>query len=249
MNKKNKILSVGWLSTGNGQGSLGLFQEALDLHLEKKISLKYVFSNRDKGEKKGSDNFINHVLNNKIKMITFSSKNYKSEKNKKWKELRNDFDEIVLSKISNYNVDIIVAAGYMLFSPVICNHFKILNLHPALPNGPVGTWQNVIKELIANKSTVSGISIHLMTPELDEGPCLSFCEFRIKNKENNNLWKNLDNLKNNIEESALFLDIRKKIILHERALLKKTLEKISIMEIDTSSIDPIDLSDEVNGSI
>ena len=88
-----------------------------------------------------------------------------------------------------------------------------------------------------------------MTPDLDEGPCLSFCEFRIKNKENNNLWKNLDNLKNNIEESALFLDIRKKIILHERALLKKTLEKISIKEIDTSSIDPIDLSDEVNGSI
>ena len=80
MIKKNKTLSIGWLSTGNGQGSLGLLQQALDLHQEQKISLEYVFSNRDYGEKKGSDNFINHVKNNNIKMITFSSRNYKSNK-------------------------------------------------------------------------------------------------------------------------------------------------------------------------
>ena len=46
MNQKNNILSVGWLSTGNGEGSLGLLKQGVDLHNEKKISIKYVFSNR-----------------------------------------------------------------------------------------------------------------------------------------------------------------------------------------------------------
>tara|TARA_B100000579_G_scaffold167969_1_gene136665 strand:+ start:15347 stop:16096 length:750 start_codon:yes stop_codon:yes gene_type:complete len=246
MIKKNKTLSIGWLSTGNGQGSLGLFQQALDLHQEQKISLEYVFSNRDYGEKKGSDNFINHVKNNNINMITFSSRNYKSNKNKAWKELRNDFDKIVLSKISKHKVDIIIAAGYMLFSPVICNHYKILNLHPALPKGPIGTWKNVINELICKESNFSGISIHLMTPDLDEGPCVSYCKFNIKNKENINLWENIDNKKNDFEKSDLFLDIRKKMIIYERILLRKTLEKISSKEININDTESKNLSEEVN---
>ena len=246
MNKKNKTLSIGWLSTGNGQGSLGLLQQALDLHKNQKISLEYVFSNREYGEKKGSDNFINCVKKNNINMITFSSKNYKYNKDKPWKELRNDFDEIVLSKISKYKVDIIIAAGYMLFSPIICNHFKILNLHPALPNGPIGTWKKVINELICKESNFSGISIHLMTTDLDEGPCISFCKFSIKNEENNYLWENLDNNKNDLENSDLFLEIRKKMMLYESILLRKTLEKISLKEININSTNSTDLSKEVN---
>ena len=93
-------------------------------------------------------------------------------------------------------MDILVAAGYMLFSPVICNHFEILNLHPALPNGPNGTWKSVIKKLIESKSSNSGISIHLMTSDLDEGPNISFCKFNIDNNNNQNLIE--------IEETEIF---------------------------------------------
>lgn len=246
MNQINNILSVGWLSTGNGEGSLGLLKQGVDLHNEKKISIKYVFSNREFGEKKGSDNFIKFVKKNKIEMITFSSKEYKSQKQSNWKELRNSFDEVVLSKISRYKTDIIIAAGYMLFSPVICNHFKILNLHPALPNGPNGTWKNVIKSLILSQSKSSGISIHLMTPDLDDGPNISFCEFHIKNKRNIGLWEKINEQYEDIETSTLFFEIRKKIISHEKALLKKTLEKISNGEIDINKNNLVDLSKEVN---
>ena len=69
MDKKNKTLSVGWLSTGNGEGSLGLFKQGLDLHNQKKISIDYVFSNRNYGEKAGSDNYIDFIKKNKIKII------------------------------------------------------------------------------------------------------------------------------------------------------------------------------------
>lgn len=246
MNLKNNTLSVGWLSTGNGEGSLGLLEQGIDLHNEKKISIEYVFTNRNYGEQKGSDKFIEFVKKNKIKIITYSSKDYKSQKQSSWKDLRNDFDKEVLSKISKYKTDIIIAAGYMLFSPVICNYFKILNIHPALPNGPNGTWKNVIKDLILTDAQTSGISIHLMTPDLDEGPNISFCEFQIKNELNLNLWKKINRKNEDIETSELFIDIRKKIITHEKALLKKTLEKISNKEIDIIKHNFVNLSDEVN---
>ena len=61
MDKKNKTLSVGWLSTGNGEGSLGLFKQGLDLHNQKKIAIDYVFLNRNYGEKTGSDNYIDFI--------------------------------------------------------------------------------------------------------------------------------------------------------------------------------------------
>ncbi|MEC7838002.1 MAG: formyltransferase family protein [Chloroflexota bacterium] len=246
MNLKNNTLSVGWLSTGNGEGSLGLLEQGIDLHNEKKISIEYVFTNRNYGEQKGSDKFIEFVKKNKIKIITYSSKDYKSQKQSSWKDLRNDFDKEVLSKISKYKTDIIIAAGYMLFSPVICNYFKILNIHPALPNGPNGTWKNVIKDLILTDAQTSGISIHLMTPDLDEGPNISFCEFQIKNELNLNLWRKINRKNEDIETSELFIDIRKKIITHEKALLKKTLEKISNKEIDIIKHNFVNLSDEVN---
>ena len=162
---------------------------------------------------------------------------------------RNDFDKKVLSKISKYDVDIIVAAGYMLFSPIICNYYKILNIHPALPNGPIGTWKNVILDLINKESTYSGISIHLMTPELDEGPNISFCKFNIKDNNNINLWEKLKKQENKIEDSDIFWDIRKRIIFYERALLKKTLEKISNGEIGVTPNKPKNLSEEINQRI
>ena len=246
MNLKNNTLSVGWLSTGNGEGSLGLLKQGIDLHNEKQISIEYVFSNRNYGEQKGSDKFLEFVKENKIKTITYSSRDYKSQKQSSWKDLRNDFDKEVLSKISRYKTDIIIAAGYMLFSPVICNYFKILNIHPALPNGPNGTWKNVINDLILTDAQTSGISIHLMTPDLDEGPNISFCEFQIKNELNLNLWKKINRKNEDIETSELFIDIRKKIITHEKALLKKTLEKISNKEIDIIKHNFVNLSDEVN---
>ena len=241
--KMSKKKSVGWLSTGNGEGSLGLLKKGIELVNENKIEIKYIFTNRESGEKKGSDRFIDFAKSNNIKVISYSSQKYKKIKNSDWKNLRKSYDQEVLKKINPFKVDFIVAAGYMLFSPIICQHYKILNIHPALPDGPKGTWKTVIKELIKIESKFSGVSLHLMTPDLDEGPNLSFCKFSINDNNLHEYWEDAKKCPNSIEETKLFKKIREIIVKNERNLLLETLDKISSNEIDIDKPNQYDLSD------
>ncbi len=73
-----------------------------------------------------------------------------------------------------------VLAGYMLITgKEMCQRYDMINLHPAAPGGPAGTWQEVIWQLIKNHTTESGVMMHLVTPELDKGPVVSYCTFPI----------------------------------------------------------------------
>ena len=55
-------------------------------------------------------------------------------------------------------------AGYMLIvSPAMCRRYAILNLHPALPGGPTGTWQQVIWQLLEQEAEETGAMIHRAT--------------------------------------------------------------------------------------
>ena len=55
----------------------------------------------------------------------------------------------------------------------------MINLHPAAPNGPDGTWQEVIWKLIEQRADHSGVKIHLVTEELDRGPTIAYCRYPI----------------------------------------------------------------------
>ena len=123
------------------------------------ISLEYVFCNRDYNESEGSNEFLDFLKSNNIKTITFSSKKFlENSTNKKFSECRAEYDIKVQELISNYDTDITIMAGYMLIlSPFLCNNFNFINLHPALPNGPKGTWTDVIKQLICNNASESGL--------------------------------------------------------------------------------------------
>tara|TARA_B110000438_G_scaffold67348_1_gene67748 strand:- start:2073 stop:2834 length:762 start_codon:yes stop_codon:yes gene_type:complete len=249
MSKTEKKIKVGWLSTGNGSGSLGLLKKGIELTKKNNLEINYIFINRELGEKEGSNKFINYALKNNIEIISFSSKKFKNKNNLKWKDLRYKFDQEVLKKISGNNVDFIISAGYMLISPVICNHYKIINLHPALPNGPNGTWKNVIKELILNKNYNSGISTHIMTKDLDEGPNISYCKFNIYDTEFKKYWEEFKTSDISIEKTVLFNAIRQKILIYERELLSVTLLKISQRSIDINKDTLVDLSKEVNENL
>ena len=91
-------------------------------------------------------------------------------------ELRPDFDRLALDALDDYHPDICVLAGYMLILSEEMHHrFPFLNLHPALPDGPIGTWQEVTWELIDRRATRTGAMIHLATEALDRGPVVSYC--------------------------------------------------------------------------
>ena len=223
------MLKIGWFSTGNGKGSLGFIDFLLNQITKKSlnVSLEFVFCNREFGEAEGSDEYINYVVENNINLITLSSKNFqKKNKYKKFSDCRELYDKEVLKLISEYEVDIIVLAGYMLIlSEDLCTKFKFINLHPALPDGPKGTWEQVIVQLIDNDQDYSGLNVHIVTKNLDAGESLGYCKFPIKSDLYNNAWKQFyleseTNYRNIIyEDLDLFTLIREQILLREKYLL------------------------------
>jgi phosphoribosylglycinamide formyltransferase-1 len=105
----------------------------------------------------------------------------------KWRDL---FGEEVMKRVSPDPVDIVVMAGYMLIigAPEL-RGLDIVNIHPALPWGPRGTWQEVIHQLIEENADEQGIMVHLVTQELDRGPVISYCRFPIRGDGWDHLWE------------------------------------------------------------
>ena len=223
------MLKIGWFSTGNGKGSLGFISFLLNQINKKSLnaSLEFVFCNREFGEAAGSDEYINYVTENNINLVTLSSNNFqKKNKYKKFSDCRELYDKEVLKLISEYEVDIIVLAGYMLIlSEELCTRFKFINLHPALPDGPKGTWEQVVTQLIKNDQNYSGLNVHVVTKNLDAGKSIGYCKFPIKSNIHTNAWNQFYlHSKNNYkifryDDLDLFTLIRNQIFLREKYLL------------------------------
>ena len=229
------MLKIGWFSSGNGIGSMQLLsqvnQEIKDNNLN--ASIEFVFTNKDPDESKGVENFCKFVKSLKIPLINISSNKYKlKHQANTFNDIRSLYDEKIITAINPYNIDIIVMAGYMLFTDKkLCDEFFMLNLHPAPPKGPHGTWQNIIEDLIKNKYLFAGAQIQIATTNRDQGPIISYCTFPITNNEiYGNLWTNIDT-NSDINRSELFQQIRNDILKREPHLLVETLKSLVSKEI------------------
>jgi folate-dependent phosphoribosylglycinamide formyltransferase PurN len=127
--------------------------------------------------------------------------------------------------------DLGVLAGYMLiFTSEPSNRWDLLNLHPAAPGGPKGMWQDVIWELIATRAERAGVMLHLATPELDEGPPVTYCTYPIRGEEFDGLWQaiedaDIERLRESADESnELFTEIRRHGVAREIPLVIETLK-------------------------
>jgi len=84
-------------------------------------------------------------------------------------------EELVLAVLEEYQVDVIILAGWLLLIPgYLVKEFKgrILNIHPALlPKfGGKGMWgSHVHKAVHEANERESGITIHLVNEHYDEG--------------------------------------------------------------------------------
>jgi len=89
------------------------------------------------------------------------------------KELQNT--EIVINKLKEFDIDFIVLAGFLLKIPSsLTTAFpnKIINIHPALlpKYGGKGMYGiNVHNAVVENKEKESGITIHFVNENYDEG--------------------------------------------------------------------------------
>jgi phosphoribosylglycinamide formyltransferase-1 len=254
-------LRLGWFSTGRGEGSYGLLKAALDAIESGELNarIEFLFCNRERGQAAGSNRFIAFAESNGIPVVTLSSRAFRKEHgNRPWSELREDFDRAAIELIKPFNVDLTVNAGYMLIAPLLCREHLMINLHPALPDGPAGMWQNVIWELIERQSTETGVMVHIVTEEVDGGPVLSYCRFSTRGTDLDPLWetvtgRTLIEIKEaDGEDNALFIKLREMGLVRERPLVAQTLKAVADGRINLDEVaanGPVDLTDAVESSL
>ena len=237
------MLNIGWFSTGRGEGSRGLLRfvqdrlapEGLDARID------FVFSNRAPGEAEGSDEYFRLARNYGLPLVTHSSAEFRRRRGGRFTDHRAEFDAEVLELLAGRQPDICVLAGYMLIaSSGLCRAFPLLNLHPALPDGPIGTWQEVVWQLIEQRAARTGAMTHLATEEVDRGPLVSYVSVPLDTPQLAPHWHKLDDsdatavgaIREGIgEDYELFRLIRAEQYAREPYLLLETLRAISLGEV------------------
>jgi phosphoribosylglycinamide formyltransferase-1 len=232
-------LRLAWFATARGQTSRKLLQAAQEEIAAGRLDAEIVvvFCNRAPGEDENTDAFQGQVREYGIPLVTLSSREFRkarggepARKGEALPEWRREYDREVIRLLEPYPFDLGVLAGYMLiFTEVAAERWDLLNLHPAAPGGPKGMWQDVIWELIRTKAERAGVMLHLATPELDEGPPVTYCTYPIRGPEFDPLWeavegRSVDEVKETEGESnALFAEIRAHGVAREIPLVVETL--------------------------
>jgi len=263
-----KMYHIGWFSTGRGEGSRKLLKTVWDSiqNGKLKVGISFVFSNREQGEAEGSDLFIELVRKYNIPLVCLSSSRFRSTtKAKTSNDWRRDYDREIMRLLANFHPDLNILAGYMLIvGREMCQEYDMINLHPASPGGPKGTWKEVIWQLIEERERESGVMMHLVTPELDQGPPVTYCTFPITGEPFDPYWKELeqstlaDTKKRQGENYPLFKLIRQHGFARELPLIITTIKAFSegkvrvntaeklIVDKDGNPLAGYDLSDDIN---
>ena len=228
-----KTYQLGWFSTGRDKAARDLLtvaQRGIALG-EIQADIAFVFCNREPGESKESDMFLKLVENYGLPLVYFSYQRFKASRGT---ACRLEYDREVMNQLKGFSPDLCVLAGYMLIvGEEMCRRYNMINLHPAAPGGPKGTWQEVTWQLIDNQAEATGVMMHLVTPELDEGPPATYCTFSIRGKPFDKYWQEIkgrpmEEVKESEGESnRLFKLIRKHGLAREFPLIIATLKAFS----------------------
>lgn len=86
---------------------------------------------------------------------------------------REDFEKEIISRIKDYNIDLIVLAGFMrILSPYFVRHYKhrIINLHPALL--PAFPGMHSARQALEYGVKFTGCTVHFVDEGVDTGPII-----------------------------------------------------------------------------
>ena len=262
-------LGVGWYTTARGAGSRGMFLAAKNAIDTGTLDARFahVFCNREPNEDQAADAFFDLVNDTGAPLVTLSSVRFRrkhggarSRPDAPLPEWREAYDAEIARLVDPHAAQVGVLAGYMLiFTPPFVSKHPILNLHPALPAGPAGTWREVIRHLIRAQSEESGAMIHLAIPEVDAGPVAAFTRYRIRGEGFDALWSELGDASAlddaTVEASAIFARIRGVQMAYEAPLLVSALQAFADGRmralpgriLDSTGLDapPLDLTTDV----
>lgn len=89
---------------------------------------------------------------------------------------REEFDQELLNELKSHDIDLIILIGFMrILSSAIIDRYpqRIMNIHPSLlPKYAGGMNMDVHAEVLKNKETVTGCTLHYVTTTVDEGPII-----------------------------------------------------------------------------
>ena len=84
-----------------------------------------------------------------------------------------DMDEELFAVLGNYDIDLIVLAGYLrMIGPKLLGKYKIINTHPSLLpkfGGKGMHGMHVHQAVIDSKEKISGVTVHFVNSEYDRG--------------------------------------------------------------------------------
>ncbi|MYE05712.1 MAG: phosphoglycerate transporter [Chloroflexi bacterium] len=233
-------LRIAWFATARGGSSRKLLNAANDAIREGRLDAEIVcvVCNRVRGQSANTDRFLDDVDRAGIPLISSSSLEWRrrvggeiSVPGRDLASWRRDFDSHLYQQMLQYSPDVGMLAGYMLvITDVICDQLPCINLHPALPDGPIGTWQQVIHELIARQADRSGMVLQRVTTELDRGPTVTWAEYPIRGPQFDRLW---DEFGDDAEsETPLFHAIREAGASREPTFILQSLQAIASSRAD-----------------
>jgi phosphoribosylglycinamide formyltransferase 1 len=176
-----KMKKIGWFTTARGPGSFNLFNTMIQ-RMESgdiKAQLAFVFINREVKGNPYRTRIIEMAKERSIPVIIFPSDTFLPDlKENDIAAWRDEYGKGLRERISAYDMDFGVLAGYMLiFDPETCRKNILINLHPALPDTYKGTWEEIVGQVVDNGDSSYGSTVHLCTPELDRGASIAYDSF------------------------------------------------------------------------
>ena len=228
------MLRLGWMSTARGEGSMALLRFVCE-NIESgalDATISVVISNREPGESPQTDRFFDYVRSRGLPLVCESSRRFKEQA--PGDDWRTRFDTLLADHIARYDVDVILLAGYMLIvSDFLCTRYPLLNLHPALPGGPTGTWREVMAELAGTGAPKTGAMLHVVTPVLDRGPVVSYFSFPLTGEP-------FASLRDSGDTGRLADEIRAHELRREFPLILTTLRSLAAGRIVISALQAYD---------
>lgn len=267
------MYKLGWFSTGRDMAAQELLKAVKSAisQGEIKAEIDFVFCNREPGESLETDSFLNQVQEYHIPLVCLSHRKFKesqattiTSQTEALPAWRLHYDRQIMERLAGFRPDLCVLAGYMLIvGEEMCQKYDMVNLHPAAPGGPSGTWQEVIWQLIGNRARETGVMMHLVTPELDQGPAVTYGTFPIRGGAFDTCWSEIEGqtvegiIQSQGEHNRLFQLIRQHGLAREFPLIISTLKAFSegrvritadkkVADADGKPIRGYNLTDEIN---
>jgi phosphoribosylglycinamide formyltransferase-1 len=257
-------LRIAWLTTGRGPGSYGALEYTLKaIRRGLPVEIVVVLLNRTRGEAAPTDRLIAMAEQADIPVETLSSIAFRRERGGKISKpgeplqpWRLDYDREVADLLGRHEFEIGVMFGYMLIATEpLYSRFRFINDHPALPDGPVGTYQEVIAELMRTRADESGCMMNVVTGDVDRGAAVSYCRYAIRDDRNGDLWRSFagvttgDETVAEIQETPLYQDIRERGVERERPFLVETLRAVAEERLAVPPTSPVDLTRDVEAAL